>query len=198
MVKIFSRICETIKRKRAMFVLLILFSIAISVLAVYSAISFDSIAITIDIGNVTFVKFLRGDSGIISFIFGTLISILVFYFIMLICCFKKFLLPFAILFYLYFVYSQMVIFTSIIVIYGFFNVLILILFLIVFYLLEFLLFILLILELSNISGSSCYFKDCFNKDLCNVFLLTIGLMCLCVAFCVLLMLLKSFVLLLVF
>jgi len=196
--KILGSIKETIKQKKSLFIILVLLTIAISVLAVYSAISFNSLAITLDIGNVAFIKFLRGDSGIVGFLFGALLTCLVFYAIILFCCCKKSFFLVAIVFYLYFVYSQMVIFTSIMIIYGFFNVIILILILIAFLVCEFLLFILLILELQKICGSVCYFKDCFNKNLCNVLAISILLVAINMFFCILLILLKSFVILLVF
>ena len=198
MVNIFSRFCETIRRNKALFIVLILATIGISVLAIYSAINFESVAISIEIGNVSFIKFLRGDSGFIGFVFTSLLTSAGFYIIILLCCCKKFLFPVAVLFYLYFVYSQIVIFTSVMVIYGFFNVLILILCLLIFLLFEFFVFILLMLECLSICGTHTYFKDCFNSSVSCVGILSLGLVLLVLMFCLLITILKSFIILLIY
>lgn len=198
MTKLFFRLGDNIRKHKTLFVVLLILTFIVGIIAVYSAINFEMIAITIDIGNVTFVKFLKGDTSFLPLVFGTLLVLLVFLAIITLCCFKKFLLPFAILFYLYFVYSQIVVLTSLIVIYGFFNTLILLFLLCVFFLLEFLVFVLIFLELFSICGSPCFFKDCFNSN-SSCFLSLLILMTLLVfAFCLILAILKSFVILLVF
>ncbi len=197
MIRLFSNILDTIKRKKAMFILLIILTIAVCVLAVYSAINFDNGIISLDIGHVSYVKFLKG-AGFMSFLFNSMLVTIIFAAIIWVCCLKRFLLPFGFLFYLYFVYSQVVIFVSLILIYGFFNVLVLMLFLIVFLLFEFLIFMLILLDLTNVCGSSCYFKDCFNLNTCSFKLLICLLLILIFLFCLLLMILKSFIILLVF
>jgi len=198
MAKLFFRLGDNIRKNKVLFGVLLILTIIVGIIAVYSAINFEMIAITIDIGNVTFVKFLKGDTSFLPLIFGTLLAFLVFLSIITICFSKKFLLPFAILFYLYFVYSQVVILTSLIVIYGFFNTLILLFLLITFNLLEFFVFIAIMLELFTICGSPCFFKDCFNTNNSCFLSLLIIMALLVFAFCLILAILKSFVILLVF
>ena len=195
---ILSGIGDKIRRYKGLFIFLILATIIVSIIAIYSAINFETIAITIDIGNVTFVKFLKGETSFLPLIFGSLIILLVFVGICCVCCAKKFLVPFSFLVYLYFVYSQMVVLTSLIVIYGFLNTLILIFFLSCFLLIEFFLFILVLLELISNCGSPCFFKDCFNVNHSSLRWLFLCWSVLVALFCLILALLKSFVLLLVF
>lgn len=181
-----------------MFIILLISTIAVAVLAVYSAMRFKASEISININNVAFLKFLKGDSGFISFIFSSILAVGVVYSILLCCCCKKFLCTIAVVFYLYFVYYQMVVLTSIIVIYGFFNTLILFLFLFLFFVLEFVVFIFLLLELCLKTSCNAYFKTCFNSNLSLVLLLSVALLILTLAFCLMLTLLKSFIILLVF
>lgn len=194
---ILSRLGEKIRRYKGLFIFLILATIIVSIIAVYSAINFETIAITIDIGNVAFVKFLKGETSFLPLIFGMLVIFLVFIGICCVCCIKKILVPLAILVYFYFVYSQMVVLTSLIVIYGFFNTLILIFFLSCFLLIEFALFMLVLLELTSNCDSPYFLKDCFSCNSCLKWLI-ICWSFLIVLFCVILALLKSFVILLVF
>ena len=141
---ILSGLGEKIRRYKGLFIFLILATIIVSLIGIYSAINFETIAITIDIGNVTFVKFLKDETSFLPLIFGMLVIFLVFIGICFVCCIKRILVPLAFLVYFYFVYSQMVILTSLIAIYGFFNTLILIFFLSCFLLIEFALFILIL------------------------------------------------------
>ena len=194
---IFICIGEKIRRYKVLFCCLIVATITISIIAIYSAINFETISITIDVGNVTFVKFLTGETSFLPLIFGLMIMAFVFIGICCFCCLKKILVPLAVLVYFYFVYSQMVVLTSLIVIYGFFNTLVLIFFLSCFLLMEFFLFMLVLLELISNCGSPCFFKDCFSVNSCIKWLLVFwGVLIL--IFCTILALLKSFVLLLVF
>ena len=97
---ILSGIGDKIRRCKGLFIFLILATIIVSIIAIYSAINFETIAITIDIGNVTFVKFLKGETSFLPLIFGSLIILVVFVGICCVCCAKKFLVPFSFLVYL--------------------------------------------------------------------------------------------------
>jgi len=195
---IFLKLSDSIRKRKGLFITLLILSLVIIIFAIYSAITFESVAITIDIGNVTYIKFLKGDIGFLALVLGSILSVLIFYFIVFACCGKKFLIPLAVVFYLYFVYCQMVVFTSIIIIYGFFNVLILAFLLLAILLCEFALFILTILELASVCNSPCYFKDCFNSRLCCFGGLLLCLVLLLIIFSIMLSILKAFVFLLVF
>ena len=196
--KIFFRIKENINRCKFLFTILLVGTLAVSILGIYAGITFESAALSLDMGNVSFIKFLCGNSGFVGFIFSSFISILVIYAIIILACCKKFTYPIALLFYFYFVYSQMVIFICLITIYGFFNVLILAICVLVFFIFEFLLLALILLDLWCISNSFEYFKCCYNPNYSNVVWLSLILALVVLIFCLTITILKSFVILLIF
>ncbi len=166
-------------------------------MAVVSAIKLNGSVLPIDLSNIAFIRFLRGDCGFVFLLIGSILNLLLFYFAILLCCCKKFLCPLAYLFYFYYVYSQVMIFTSIILIYGMLNALILLLLLLLFMLAVFALLILTILNLVELP-SNCYFSACFNpRESCIIWIFLV-LILLTVFFCVIEGILKSFVILLVF
>lgn len=196
--QIFSCFGETIKKKKSLFVVLLLLTILVIVLAVFSAININNGIFNIDLSNIAYIKFLQGKAGLPAFIFNCIMSIGIVYAIILLTFIKPYTSCLGFIFFLYFVYSQTVIFVSIILIYGFFNVLIILILLLILLLLEFLLLMFVILELANLTNSTCYFKDCFNFQTSKLLLYSIILLCLIVAFCLVTMIFKSFVVLLVY
>ena len=175
--RFFSNLGECVRIKKGLFCCLICFSILAAILAVVSAIKLNGSVLPIDLSSI--------------------LNLLLFYFAILLCCCKKFLCPLAYLFYFYYVYSQVMIFTSIILIYGMLNALILLLLLLLFMLAVFTLLILTILNLVELP-SNCYFSACFNpRESCAIWLF-LALILLTVFFCVIESILKSFVILLVF
>ena len=197
MVNIFNSIIYSIKAKKVLFTFLIILSVIVGVLAVVSAVNLSGSLLPLDLSNIAFIKYLRGDTGFAFLLTGTLVNLLLFYIIIFLFCSKKILFPLAIIFYLYFVYSQVMIFVSIFLIYGFFNTLILLLFLLVYYLAVFLLLTLIVIDLSNICGAG-YFKCCINKNESNLIFLTIALILISLIFCVIITILKTFVILLIY
>ena len=106
--------------------------------------------------------------------------------------------PFSVLFYLYFVYSVTVVIISIIMIYGFFNCIILALLLFIFYICLITCYLLLVLEIFNYCNCFGYFKACFNfKENCIVWY-GLTMLILAVLFCFVISILKSFILLLIY
>ena len=195
--KLVFNIFEPIKRRRVFSIFIIIATIAVVILAIFSAKNFNNGVLVIDLKNVTYVRFLKGDCGFMSFIFMTILSVAIFYTIILLCCSKKFLVPIAIIFYLYFVYSQVVILITLMLLYGFFNVLILFIFMTIYLLMLFAVMLILFVTLFNLSGDSCYFKTCFSFQ-CGVVQISLILIALIILFCIVLSLLKSFVILLIF
>ncbi len=192
-----SNLFEPFKRNKGLGIFLIVASFAVIIFAIFSAVRFDDSVLIIDFENVTYIRYLRGDSGFGGFLFGTILSVAIFFFIVLLCGCKKYLLPLAVILHLYLVYSQFVIFTCIILIYGFFNTLFFLLLLLIYFLALNFLFILLILTLCSISGQSGFFKACFNSE-SNVLILSILFVMLVILFCIILMFLKSYIILLIF
>ena len=194
----FFSLINQIRIRKGLFTILIISTIVIIILGVISAINFDGGILPIDLSNIAFIKYLKRDCGVFFLIFGTILNLIIFYSLILIFCSKRFLIPFAIIFYLYFVYSQIVIFTSIILLYGFFNTLILLLLLLIYIILEILLLMTFLLFLLNFTDNYGYFRNCFTFNNSNILLLTISLIIICILFCVVLIVLKSFVILLIF
>lgn len=194
----FNSILNQIRVRKGLFIVLIISTIVVIVLGVISAINLDGGVLPIDLSNIAFIKYLKGDCGVFFLIFGTILNLLLFYSLILLSCCKRFLIPFAIIFYLYFVYSQIVIFTSLILLYGFFNTLILILLLLIYILLEIVLLMLFLLFLLNYTDSFGYFKNCFSSNNSNLIILTLALIAISILFCVVLIVLKSFVILLIY
>ncbi len=194
----FNSILNQIRVRKGLFIVLIISTIVVIVLGVISAINLDGGVLPIDLSNIAFIKYLKGDCGVFFLIFGTILNLLLFYSLILLFCCKRFLIPFAIIFYLYFVYSQIVIFTSLILLYGFFNTLILILLLLIYVLLEIVLLMLFLLFLLNYTDSFGYFKNCFSSNNSNLIILTLALIVISILFCVVLIVLKSFVILLIY
>lgn len=194
---ILSSLFDCLKRRLGVVVFLVLLTIIAIILGVVSAINFNGGIIVIDFNNVTYIKFLQDDGSVGMLIFGTLMSIGLFYVIVLLCCSKKFLIPLAFLFYLYLIYSQAVVLTSVLLIYGLFNTLILLLVLIVYIIMLAFLFVLLICHCIEICGMPFYISSCFNKN-SGVLWTSILLLAFVLMFCTLIWLLKLYVILLVF
>ena len=195
--KIFSCLFENVRLKKGYFITLILLSITIIILAVVSAIQLNGSILPIDLSNITFIRFLRGDCGFMFLIIGSVLNLLIFYVAIVLCCCKNFLRPLAIMFYLYFVYCQTMIFTSIILIYGLLNAFLLLALLLVYLIAVFAILMLIILCLFNLNQDG-FFSCCFNPGECQLPFLTLALLILTITFCIIEFILKSFVLLLVF
>ncbi len=193
----FNSFFVNLRAKKWLFALIVLLSVLVGVLAVISAIQLNGSVLPLDLSNITFIRYLKGNCGFLFLLLGTLTNLFIFYLIIFLFCSKKFLIPLAILFYLYFVYSQVMIFVSILLIYGLFNSLVLLLFLLIYYLTIFFLLMLLILNLICVCGDG-YFACCFNKNNCNALFITIGIVAVSFVFCVVVTILKAFVILLVY
>lgn len=193
----FSSLGEVIRAKRGVFWLLVCLSVLAIILAVVSAINLNGSVLPIDLSNITFIRYLRGDCGFAFLITGLILNLLVFYAAIVACCCKPFLRPVAVVFYLYFVYCQVMILTSIILIYGLLNSFLLIVLLIVYLLCLFALLMIIILCLFCLSPEG-FWGCCFKPSECQLLPLTLAILLLTIAFCIIECILKSFVLLLVF
>lgn len=197
MKNMFRNIADCIARRKSLFILFIILALVMLVIGVVSAINFNTGVLPIDLGNITFIKFLRGSSGFFSLIFNTIIASIIIYAIMTLCCCKNFLIPFAVIFYLYFIYCMGVVWTSIMLIYGFFATIILLILLLAFYVCEIFILTVLLCELITISKTN-YFKCCFNNQTSCVVILSTMLLVLIVTFCLILACLKSYIILLIY
>lgn len=198
MIRIFSSLKETVLLKKNYFIFLLILTIASIVLGVFAGINVSSGILVVDLTNIAYIQFLTNDCGFVTMIFKLLFSLLVFYLLIYICNIKPFLVPLSIIFFMYLVYSQTVVFISIIMLYGFFNSIILCLLLLIYILILFFLFILLCLELNRFCNCHNYFSSTFNFSSSNVLTLSIAIIISTLIFCVILAILKSFVILLVY
>lgn len=193
---LFSSLFDCVKKRIALFILLCIATIGVIVLAVFSAISFDSSALSIDLSNIAYMRFLSGDSNFAMLIFISILNIAIIYALILVFSCKKYLLPLALIVYLYFVYTQTVVFVCILLIYGLFNTLLLLIVLLIYLLAEFIFLTLIIIMLSTMSGCQNYFSECFSN---KAFLLaSLMLIAIILVFCLVLAMLKSFIILLIF
>ena len=194
----FGGMFDCIKRKRGYFLILILLSIVAVVLGVVAAVNFGGGIFDIDLSNIAYMRFLKGDSGFVSMIFGLMLSLMVFFFVILLCNWKAFLLPLGLLFYLYLVYSQAVIFIGIILIYGILNCIILAVLLLVYSLIIWMIFLLIMCELFDYINAFSYFRTCFTPKQSKIVLYLISMLVVTFIFCLMLLILKNYVILLIF
>ena len=193
----FLSIFQCVKEKKVYFLLLCIVTIAAIIIGVYSAIKFTDGVFAVDLSNIAYIKFLQGECGLFSLIFGLSLSLCIFFGLILLFSFRSFLLPLAVIFYIYLVYSQVVVIVSLILIYGLINCLILLLVLIIYVLFIISLFVLAMLSMLQFTNDNCYFKHCLNTR--NVtFWLLIAIVLSCIIFSFVLAILKSFVILLVY
>ena len=196
--RIFGGLFECVKRKKGYFVFLLLLSVLAIVLGVIAAVNFSGETFTIDLSHIAYIKFLGGHCGFASMIFGLILSLLVFFIVILLCHWKTFLLPFGIVFYLYLVYSQAVVFMSIIITYGIFNCIILVMLLLIYSLFVWFVFMLIMCELLCYLNTNNYFKSCFSFGFSKVLIYLIMLILLTLIYSLILIILKNYVILLIF
>ncbi len=194
----FNSLFDCVKRRKVYVIILVLFAILAIVLAVFAGLSLTDGVLSIDLDNISYIRYLKGDSSLVSFMFNMIISLLIFFAIILLCHCKSFVFPLAVIFFLYMVYSQAVVFISVIMIFGFFNCLVLILLLFVYILLICFLFICAMAEMMCIINSHDYFKSCFRFNSSKIPIFLILIICVTLVFCFILTILKSFVILLVY
>ena len=196
MSRLFNGLFDCVKRKRGYCLFLLLLTIVAIVLGVIGAVNMNG-DLTINLSHIAYIRFLRG-SGFMSMFFGLFLSVLVFFLLILLCNFKFWLMPFAVVFYLYLVYSQTVVFLSIILIYGILNCIILAVFLLIFSILTWLIFLLVMCELSIHCNSSPYLRTCFSPKQSKLVWYLVMITILIFLFTITLTILKNYVLLLVF
>lgn len=197
MLELFNSLFDCVRRRKGYFIFLLITSIVVIVLAVFSAINFDGGVLPIDLSNIPFIRYLKDDCSFFYLIFGSILSIAIFVALIILFNSRRFLIPFAIIFYLYFVYSQIVIFVSLILIYGFFSTLILIILLTINLIIEFLILLLILTNLLDICDSHDYFKSCFSPRSCILTLFIITLIW-AIIFAIILAILRTYVILLIF
>ena len=192
---IFYGLFDCVKKRKGYFLFLLILSVVAIVLGVIGAINLSEL--TIDLSNISYIKFLKG-GGYGAMLFSLLLSLSIFFFAILICHIRPFLLPLGFVFYLYLIYSQTFILINILLIYGIFNCMILFILLIIYYLILWFLFLMLMCELLNLVKINNYFKTCFSLRESKVMVWLTCLIVLSVVFSLILLILEKFVILLIF
>lgn len=178
-------------------VFLILLSLVAIILGVVAATQFKRKGLTINLSHIAYIRFLAG-GGFGSMLFGLILSLSIFLIVIVICCFKKLLCPLAVLFYCYIVYSQTVVIISIILMYGIFNAIILLLFLMIYTLLVWFIFLLIMCDLMCLNSQIGYFRNCFKYSESKFLVYVLCLILLTLIFSIVLVILKKYVVLLIF
>ena len=195
---IFEKTKNAMRQKRLLFIFLLILTVVLIILGVIASVNFSGGVLVVDLSNISYIQFLKEECSFVSLIFKLLLSLFIFLLVICLCGIKPYLLPLGILFYGYLIYSQTVIFMSMILIYGFFNCVIFALLLLIYIVVISFVFILFVLEISCFCNSNNYFKSIFNWRNSNVLLYLISVVLLTLIFCIVLNILKSFVLLLVY
>lgn len=197
MYNVFFNMFNCFRTKKGYFILLILTTILAIVLGVYAGVSFGGGVFAVDLGNIAYVKFLQNNTSLFGMIFSLIFSLFIFFALILLFCSKVFLVPLALMFYLYLVYSQVVVCVSLVMIYGIVNCLILLMVLMVYVCVIVFLFVLGMMHMFCYTNDSFYFKHCITfKN--YVLWMFVAVIATSVIFCFMLSILKSFVILLVY
>lgn len=195
---ILSSIQNSFRQKKGLLIFLILFSLFLIVLGVIASINFSGGVLVVDLSNIAYIQFLKDECSFFSFFFKLFLSLFIFMLIICVSGMKPFLFPLGLLFYGYLVYSQTVIFMSMILIYGFFNCVIFALMLLVYIFAILTIYVLLVIDVACRCGSYDYFKTILSVKTANIILCLLLVVIVTLIFCVLLTIMKSFVLLLVY
>ena len=97
----FYRIQNAVRIKKGLFVFLILLSIILIVLGVVASINFSGGVLVVDLSNIAYVQFLKEECSFFSLILKLSLSLLIFLLIIVLCGYKPYLFPLALLFYGY-------------------------------------------------------------------------------------------------
>lgn len=161
---------------------------------VYSGIYFNNGSILVNFSNVYYVKYLSGSSGFASLFFSTFFTLLLFSLIIVLTGGKKYLMPIGIIFYLYFVYVQFTTITSIMLVYGVLNTLLVAILLIVNTLLYVLLMLIILVLCLEEQRNNCYFQNIWKVVLPVAVLLCVC----CFVGSLSVLILKNFIIILVY
>lgn len=191
---LFDHAFSSCKRHKLITVWLVIALLVSVVLGVIAGIRINNSAFPQDFSNVGYVKYLRDSVGFAGFIFTEIFTILVFVFVAILTCGNVFSFALGVLFFMYFCYSQTVTIVSISMEFGFFNTIILMIFLIAINLLYFYLFLLVFVECFDCAKIPNYWSGCFI----TILPLLITFLAVALINGIFLMVLKNFVFILVY
>ena len=182
------------KRHKGFLIFLIIMSVICIILGAFAGVKINHSMFPQDFSNVVYVKYLKGSLGFSGFLFSQIFTLLFFLAIIFTCSAFVLLIPIGILFFLYFVYAQTVTIISICMEFGFFNTLILLIFLVIISFCYFFLFCMVFLICLDCCGTPNYFRVCLR----DVFPILIAFLIVVLITTITLMTLKKFVFILVY
>ena len=192
--KIFDYPFALCRKHKLLIVSLIISTIIMIVIAVVSGIKLNKSMFPQNFSNVSYIKFLKGSSGFVSFMFSTLFANAIFITVIWLSCIRPYLIPIGLLFYLYYVYAQTVTIISVMLDFGFFNTIIVIIFLILISFVYFFLYLLLIICSVDCTADIKYCSLSFRLILPLIIMFIISI----IFSAILLLSLKNFVIILVY
>lgn len=195
---LFRNFFSPLKQKKVYCTILIFGTILAIILGVIAAINFGDGIFTINLDHIAYIRFLKDECGFMSMFLGLFLSLFVFFMIVFFCHWKSFLVPIGVLFYFYLVYSQAVIFVSIILIYGILNCVILAVLMLIYCLLIWVVFMVILAQLLCHTNSIQYFKNCSSAKESNILISLIILTLITFIFSLILLILKNYIILLIF
>lgn len=193
-----GKIKSNLRQYRILLIVLVLLTVLAIVLGVIFALNKPSDVYEVNLSDIAYIKFLSGKSGLMSMMFKMWLSLLIFLILIIFCGVRRFLFPLGVVFYLYLVYSQAFVLMNIVFLYGFFSCLILLMLLIIYTLLNAWFFICVLVELWRIGGKQNYLRNMCKPSCSFVLIYELLIMLLCALFCLVLLILKSFIILLIF
>jgi len=194
----FNLISLRVKQNKGFFILILLLTTISIILAVVAGINFSEGLFSIDLSNICYIEYLKGDCGWGALFFKLIFSLIIFILLIALFACKPYLLPISVVFYLYLIYSQILVVVSLIITYGILNCVILILLLIIYNIILTSIFLLMLLDLNMHCKNKNYFNSCFNINLSIFPICLLFILILCFIFSIILLILKSFVLILIF
>ena len=192
------KIKSSLRQYKILLILLALITVLAIVLGVIFALNTPSDVYEVNLSEIAYIKFLSGKSGLMSMMFKMWLSLLIFLILIIVCGIKRFLFPLGVVFYLYLVYSQVFVIMNVVFLYGFFSCLILLMLLIIYTIINSILFMFVFVELWKIGGKPNYFRNACKPSYSLALVYVLLILLVCTLFCFVLLILKSFIILLIF
>ena len=195
--RFFNSFKYTFLTKKGYFIFLLVSNLSIT-LGILAGINISGGVLSVDLSNIAYIQFLTGETSFVSMLFKLVVSLFTFFFLIHLCNIKPCLVPLSIIFFIYLVYSQSVVLISIIMLYGFFNCIILCILLLIYVISIIFIFIFHCLEVNKFCNCQSFFKQTLNPNISIDLILFVLLIILTLIFCTILAIFKSFVILLVY
>lgn len=185
---------EPIRRHKS-FVGLVLIIVGSCIFAgILAGIKYNNSSLLLSFSNVVVVKFLRGSTGFAGMMFSNIFIVMIFSGIIIVSCRKKYFVSIGLFFYGYYVYAQTLTLLAFLLEYGIMNTFVIAVCMLLYMIIMLFLFLQLFLIGLDMQSECNYFKSAVIN--CLPILLCIALTI--IIQCVVLMVLKNFIIVLVY